>query len=476
MIYYRKGWAGLFVVFRFAGTAWPFGVFPGILSASVGLGLSFVEKAESLITDEDRFIENPYPFQLFAYLVGFVIVFRTNFAYQRYWESVDAVQRMGAKLIDGACMVVAFDAPADPEQAYLCETVMGQSAISEHAQDDAVVDDQALKHRLFFAEVVHMFSVLHAIALLYLRSDSDLDNIQAADDKELVASAPMIPRNVSLSSGFSQASVAKTHSQMKVEILGELLPEERALLETDARGMPVHSKARVTMITTWIFRRLIHRQKHEKAGDLSKTSPPIVSRIYQVMSDGLLAFGQASKIAETPFPFPYQNLIRDFLWIFAFSCPFVINAKILHKAARFVITFICVWAYFSLAWVGDNLEDPFLAYDANELPLLTTQHNFNRRLVALGLVPKVMADPGARSSSLDAESTSLHGTANEFAVASVSTPAANGIGAAHPPNGDLQAAAMSTGLDRCIFALAEASRRPPNIPGKMTGDVRNSCI
>eukprot|EP00971_Amphidinium_carterae_P115643 2290796-Amphidinium_carterae.1 len=36
-------------------------------------------------------------FQLFAYLLGFVIVFRTQLAYQRYWEAVGALQAMAAK-------------------------------------------------------------------------------------------------------------------------------------------------------------------------------------------------------------------------------------------------------------------------------------------------------------------------------------------------------------------------------------------
>lgn len=32
-------------------------------------------------------MQHPYPFQLYAFIIGFIIVFRTNFAYQRYWEA-----------------------------------------------------------------------------------------------------------------------------------------------------------------------------------------------------------------------------------------------------------------------------------------------------------------------------------------------------------------------------------------------------
>merc|ERR1719440_2296670 len=38
------------------------------------------------------------------------MVFRTNFAYQRYWEAMGTMQAMAAKWLDGACMGVVFDA------------------------------------------------------------------------------------------------------------------------------------------------------------------------------------------------------------------------------------------------------------------------------------------------------------------------------------------------------------------------------
>lgn len=134
------------------------------------------------------------------------------------------------------------------------------------------------------------------------------------------------------------------------------------------------------------MRRLISRQKHEPA-EMGKTSPPILSRLYQVISDGHLAFSQACKTAETQFPFPYHNLIRVFLCLFLLTVPFVINAKILHIPARFVLNFITVGAYFALCQVGDNLEDPFMPYDPNELPLVAIQHQYNAKLLSLGIVP-----------------------------------------------------------------------------------------
>lgn len=426
MIYYQKGLGGFFVVFQIAGTSWPYGILPGILSATLGYVLSEIKDLDSIIRDKEEFIDNPYPFQLFAYLVGFVIVFRTNFAYQRYWEGIDAVQRMGAKWLDGACMSIAMDAPGDVTQPFLASSIKpahqfqisqlaqetespcesdfipaGASAAEEHSKEKEH-SEALLSHRIFFGEVCHLFSLLHALSMQHLRCDCDLDNLQSSNDDfqprmSLLGDQP--PSSVDLMSGRGShhsmkivldqhSKIEKMHQLLKLSLLGKVAPEERCALETDSAGKPISTLARVTMVEGWIMRRLIARQKFEPAGDMCKTSPPILSRLYQVISDGHLAFSQACKTAETPFPFPYHNLIRVFLWLFVFTVPFVINAKILHVPARFVLNFITVAAYFALAQVGDNLEDPFMPYDPNELPLVRIQHEYNAKLLSMGIVPR----------------------------------------------------------------------------------------
>ena len=36
--------------------------------------------------------------------------------------------------------------------------------------------------------------------------------------------------------------------------------------------------------------------------------PPILSRVYQELSNAMLGFNSAMKVATTPFPFPYAQL------------------------------------------------------------------------------------------------------------------------------------------------------------------------
>ena len=40
---------------------------------------------------------HPYPYTVFANLVGFTLVFRNNIAYNRYWEGITQLRQMSAR-------------------------------------------------------------------------------------------------------------------------------------------------------------------------------------------------------------------------------------------------------------------------------------------------------------------------------------------------------------------------------------------
>jgi predicted membrane chloride channel (bestrophin family) len=416
MIRYRKTCCGLFLLFRIAGTAWPYGIFPGCLATGISIALSLWQQADDEIRDRDQFISHPYAFQLFAYLLGFLMVFRTNFAYQRYWEAIGMVQAMGAKWLDGACMGITFDAGGRCG-APLLDGMHEDRSLQAHPTTGS---KGGPVHYAFAADIVHLCSLLHALALQHFRGDSDLGNLVVENDingetlrgslwtlaeseESCSGTASPIRQRSSISDmltkahtgefktkiglgAYSESSLKQKYQDQQLKVLGGLSPSERAVLERDLHGNAVTTEARVAMVEGWFMRRLIARQKFEQ-GESSATSPPILSRLYQVISDGCLWFSHASKIAITPFPFPYHNLMSIFLWTYTFMAPVLVNALIMDDVARAIISFNAVFAYHSLAAVGDNLEDPYFAYDINELPLQELQDTVNQRLLAFGVVP-----------------------------------------------------------------------------------------
>jgi len=366
----------------------------------MSIGLSFWDAADAEIRDRSEFISHPYAFQLFAYLLGFLMVFRTNFAYQRYWEAMGMVQAMGAKWLDGAAMGIIFDA-AGKNDTPLLEGMMESNSMLDHAKTAA---KGGPTHSVFSADLCHLCSLLHALALQHFRGDGNLHNLISEKDlsgtiprgslqSELegdgvvkTTSSAQIKEQIGFGS-FDQGSLKKKYATQRLAVLGGISAGELRTLEVDARGNEYGTEARVAMVEGWFMRRLLARQKFEQ-GESATTSPPILSRLYQVISDGALWFSHASKIAITPFPFPYHNLISIFLWTYTFMVPVLVNGIIKEDVARAVISFNAVFVYHSLAAVGDNLEDPFYPYDANELPLQELQDSINQRLLAFGVVPQ----------------------------------------------------------------------------------------
>jgi hypothetical protein len=94
---------------------------------------------------------------------------------------------------------------------------------------------------------------------------------------------------------------------------------------------------------------------------------------------------QARKIEETPFPFPYAQLITFMLYSFAITFPLLAASKVgdggLTKIFSAMLTFLVVLCYFGLHEVARTLEDPFL-HPPNDLPAVGLQMEFNSRLLA----------------------------------------------------------------------------------------------
>mmetsp|Transcript_71660 Transcript_71660/g.171118 ORF Transcript_71660/g.171118 Transcript_71660/m.171118 type:complete len:456 (+) Transcript_71660:59-1426(+) len=396
MIEYDKGGLGLWLLLQIAGTTWPSAVPPALLASGISLVMGLYEDVDLVTRDRDLFLGHPYAFQLFAVVVGSLLIFKTNSAYQRYWEAAGALQNMASKWLDGVCMAVSFDASGDAEHPYL------QGACSERSTEPHAKTGSkgGPNHNSYVADLIHLCSLLHALALQHLRKDQDLDNLVTASER---IRAPALQKSQSMISEwsiFSPEHISESHRAAKLPVIGGLEPEEREALGADTVGRPLPTDARIAMVEGWFMRRMIARQKHEQ-GDTSATAPPILSRLYQVISDGTLWYSTSAKSADIPFPFPYQNFVEVMVWLFSFLAPVVINGMVFDQVARTVGTFCVVLTYHAIKNTGDVLEDPYLPYDPNDLPLVNLQRSLNQRLLSLGVVPSAPGPSSCPSPKLD---------------------------------------------------------------------------
>ena len=85
--------------------------------------------------------------------------------------------------------------------------------------------------------------------------------------------------------------------------------------------------------------------------------PPIVSRIYQVLSDGELHLQNARRIGSTPFPFAYAQLLTFLLLIFTLTFGLFLEQTIVNPWIARVVTVVTVWTYLSFNEVARELEE-----------------------------------------------------------------------------------------------------------------------
>lgn len=121
-------------------------------------------------------------------------------------------------------------------------------------------------------------------------------------------------------------------------------------------------------------------ENHEN--NILAIAPPILSRVYQELSRGMVNLHNAKKITDTQFPFPYAQLISCLLLVHLFLTPFVVSAFVQNHWWSAMITFVPVFGMFSVNSVATELEMPF-GDDDNDLNMKHFQTEMNNSLLML---------------------------------------------------------------------------------------------
>ena len=103
-----------------------------------------------------------------------------------------------------------------------------------------------------------------------------------------------------------------------------------------------------------------------------RTTPSEEKAPYDVMTDAADAVCIGRKLADTPFPFPWAQMVLVLLLIFAGTLPLMVVAFIDKLWLAVIIDFFSVQAYWALNEVARDVEDPWV-YEPNDLPLARLQ-------------------------------------------------------------------------------------------------------
>ena len=102
MITYDRSAFGLNLVFRVHGSAAYRAVIPGALSVVVLLLIRYFRNGDGTFDSDhaDNDLQHPYAVGILVASTTFLIVFRANQGYNRYWESAGAILHMMSKWLD----------------------------------------------------------------------------------------------------------------------------------------------------------------------------------------------------------------------------------------------------------------------------------------------------------------------------------------------------------------------------------------
>jgi predicted membrane chloride channel (bestrophin family) len=473
MIPYDKNFLGLNLIFRVHGSPIYRAAIPGIISTLIFLCIEIYISVQ----DEDKVLSHPYGVGVLISSVSFLIVFRANYGYQRYWNACGDVHQMMSKWLDAITHTGVYhmqqehhnhikppsyfenhdlnrlglkrDRERERDVSNLGRKGKRERAVEKSinsvrkslynkdeqlsttdvAYDTTHLMDEGRKDggwglmfedekstfysvdkpntwnddegrgfastaggrtpSLFLQELVHLASLCNAVAFSTLRNDvegaeSPLDlytpgspwpNVDSDREKDKSA-LELASDTMQYLFGFDKSPAARTehNASRPLHVLGGVSDNEIAFLQK-ARG----PSAKVTLAWHWLSEFII---REHLAGSLGKVGPPIISRIFQFLSDGMIFYNHARKTMFIPFPFPHAQISAFFVFTIMFAVPLLMDEYSNNIYLGALLTFLTVTCLAGLHEVARELENPFRNVP-NEIPLCTLQAMFNESLITL---------------------------------------------------------------------------------------------
>jgi len=305
MIQYRAGKWGLLFAFSLGGSVFPKALVFALPCAvtTVILHILFQEEETSRTVNMGDGATDM--FAGFNFILGFLIVFRSNIAYSRWWEGGGLLQQLRGEWFNAFSSCLAF-----------C-----------NAAPDRQEDVTKFQHQL-----VRLMSMLYGSAL---------SEVSEMDDNRF----DFIEFH-----GFDGNSL-------------EFLQGS-------------HNKCEIVL--QWI-QRLIH----EASGtEVVKVAPPILSRVFNQLGNGIVILNNAKKLNEFPIPFPLAQMILLMLGLHWVLMTIMCAATVESPIWAGIVCFAVVFSFWSIHYISEQLEQPF-GDDSNDLPIREMQVDLNSSLLAL---------------------------------------------------------------------------------------------
>mmetsp|Transcript_23647 Transcript_23647/g.55130 ORF Transcript_23647/g.55130 Transcript_23647/m.55130 type:complete len:711 (+) Transcript_23647:142-2274(+) len=303
---YSTGTWGIGFVFSISGSVFPKSLVWALPDALAAVAVSYATRDEDvgkfLQLDEEDVSRCISLMGGYYALMGFILVFRSQLAYSRWWEGGALLQQLRGEWFNAYSSLLAFCSSKESDRHQV----------------------ETFQHLL-----MRLMSILYCSALE-----------QVADLKD---------------------------KQFEIFDIDGLDENSLRFLNT------ANDKCEVTL--QWIQRLIVEASNN---GTIP-IPPPILSRVFQEFSRGIVNLNHVRKIAEFPFPFPWPQMITLMLVAEWFITPIMCGSALSSPFWAFMTTFFVTFAFWNIHYIAQELENPF-GDDDNDLPLREMQVDMNRSL------------------------------------------------------------------------------------------------
>ena len=241
---------------------------------------------------------------------------------------------------------------------------------------------------LFLQELAHLSSLMCGVAMATLRNDiegaeSPLDIYKPGADwppvNPLHNTSTLEWTNWSrfmnfLGMGRSAEVRTQYNASRPMPVIGGVSEGEIRFLQ-----MAYGPSAKTQLCWQWLSEFVI---REHLAGSTGGVGPPIVSRTFQFLSDGMVHYNHARKIMFIPFPFPHAQLSAIYILVAIPAVSFLMDQYTEDAWVGALLTFLTVTALSGIHEVARELENPFRNIP-NEIPLVTLQAQYNEALITM---------------------------------------------------------------------------------------------
>eukprot|EP00930_Biecheleria_cincta_P023848 TRINITY_DN17151_c0_g1_i1.p1 TRINITY_DN17151_c0_g1~~TRINITY_DN17151_c0_g1_i1.p1 ORF type:complete len:518 (+),score=94.33 TRINITY_DN17151_c0_g1_i1:129-1682(+) len=132
------------------------------------------------------------------------------------------------------------------------------------------------------------------------------------------------------------------------------------------------------MIMQWILHLIVESDKD----NILSVAPPILSRVFQGLSNGMVKLQKVSCIKEVPFPFPYAQMITAMLLVHWLLTPLFASQVVQSAWWAGILCFCVSGAFWWLLYIALEIDQPF-GEDPNDLPVKEMMAKWNASLQML---------------------------------------------------------------------------------------------